>query len=76
MSLALTLHQTGNASELAAPLSVLVDNFALPTDGFLTPAEHGAEEIQDEVVVHPHGSNDQLQNAVSVPLATLALICP
>ncbi|UXY13248.1 virulence factor SrfC family protein [Kosakonia sp. ML.JS2a] len=73
LSLAHTLHQTGNASELAAPLSVLVDNFALPTDGFLTPAEHGAEEIQDEVVVHPW-SNDQLQNAVSVPLATLALI--
>ncbi|MGG7446887.1 virulence factor SrfC family protein [Kosakonia oryzendophytica] len=73
LSLAHTLHQTGNASELAAPLSVLVDNFALPTDGFLTPAEHGSEEIQDEVVVHPW-SNDQLQNAVSVPLATLALI--
>ncbi|AMO49580.1 Coiled-coil structure [Enterobacter sp. FY-07] len=73
LSLAHTLHQTGNASELAAPLSVLVDNFALPTDGFLTPAEHRSEEIQDDVVVHPW-SNDQLQNAVSVPLATLALI--
>ncbi|MGY5957028.1 virulence factor SrfC family protein [Kosakonia sp. BK9b] len=73
LGLAHTLHQTGNASELAAPLSVLVDNFALPTDGFLTPAGPGSEEIQDEVVVHPW-LNDQLQNAVSVPLATLSLI--
>lgn len=73
LALAHTLHQTGNASELAAPLSVLVDSFALPTDGFLTPAEPGSEEIHDEVVVHPW-ANEQRLNAVSIPLATLALI--
>lgn len=73
LSLAHTLHQTGNAQELAAPLSILVDTFALPTDGFLTPSEPGSGEIHDEVVVHPW-SNEQLHNAVSIPLATLALI--
>ncbi|WP_367165580.1 virulence factor SrfC family protein [Kosakonia cowanii] len=72
-ALAHTLHQTGNATEIAAPLSILVDTFALPTDGFLTPAVEQEEAIQDEVVVHPW-ANEQLQNAVSIPLATLALI--
>ena len=69
LSLAHTLHQTGNARELAAPLSLLVDNFALPTDGFLTPDI----DVEGEVVVHPWAEN-QLQNAVSIPLATLALL--
>jgi len=72
LSLAHTLHQTGNASQLAAPLSILVDNFALPTEGFLTPAENSAD-IHGEVVVHPWAGG-LLHNAVSLPLATLALI--
>lgn len=69
LALAHTLHQTGNARELAAPLSLLVDNFALPTDGFLTPEI----EMEGEVVVHPWAEN-QLQNAVSIPLTTLTLL--
>jgi len=69
LALAHILHQTGNARELAAPLSLLVDNFALPTDGFLTPDI----EVEGEVVVHPWAEN-QLQNAVSIPLATLPLL--
>ncbi|MGK9174956.1 virulence effector SrfC [Yokenella regensburgei] len=73
LSLAHTLHQTGNAAELAAPLSLLVDNFALPTEGFLTPAASSFEEVASEVVVHPW-SQAQLQNAVSIPLSTLALL--
>ncbi len=73
LTLAHTLHQTGNAQELAAPLSLLVDTFALPTDGFLTPSESANGEIHDEVVVHPW-SNDRLHNAVSIPLTTLTLI--
>jgi hypothetical protein len=73
LSLAHTLHQTGNAAELAAPLSLLVDNFALPTEGFLTPAASALEEVAGEVVVHPW-SQAQLQNAVSIPLSTLALL--
>ncbi|MGP3591884.1 virulence factor SrfC family protein [Vagococcus sp. WN89Y] len=73
LSLAHTLHQTGNATQLAAPLSVLVDNFALPTEGFLTPAEQESTDIHGEVVVHPWAGG-LLHNAVSLPLATLALI--
>ena len=73
LSLAHTLHQTGNAAELAAPMSLLVDNFALPTEGFLTPAASTFEEVAGEVVVHPW-SQAQLQNAVSIPLSTLALL--
>ncbi len=73
LSLAHTLHQTGNAGELAAPLSLLVDNFALPTEGFLTPPEQDSEAFAGEVVVHPW-SEEQLQNAVSIPVSTLALL--
>lgn len=73
LALAHTLHQTGNASQLAAPMSILVDNFALPTEGFLTPAEQEGAEAHGEVVVHPW-SGGLLHNAVSMPLTTLALI--
>lgn len=73
LSLAHTLHQTGNAAELAAPLSLLVDNFALPAEGFLTPGELAHEAFVGEVVVHPW-SEEQLQNAVSIPVPTLALL--
>ena len=73
LALAHVLHQTGNAAELAAPLSLLVDNFALPTEGFLNPLAAESIEAQAEVVVHPL-SKDELQNAVSIPLATLSLL--
>lgn len=69
LALAHTLHQTGNAREVAAPLSLLVDSFALPTEGFLTPDV----EVEGDVVVHPL-HNDRLQNAISLPIATLALL--
>lgn len=73
LALAHTLHQTGNARELAAPLSLLIDNFALPTEGFLTPGPLDGIDLQGEAVVHPW-ADEKLQNAVSIPLATLALI--
>ncbi len=73
LALAHVLHQTGSAAELAAPLSLLVDNFALPTEGFLNPLAAESIEAQAEVVVHPV-SKDELQNAVSLPLATLSLL--
>lgn len=69
LSLAHTLHQAGNAREIAAPLSLLVDSFALPAEGFLTPEF----ELDDEVVVHPL-HNGKLLNAISLPLAKLALL--
>nr|WP_318381667.1 virulence factor SrfC family protein [uncultured Enterobacter sp.] len=73
LALAHILHQTGNAQALAAPVSLLIDNFALPTEGFLTPAAEHSMESQGAVVVHPW-AGEKLQNAVSIPLATLALI--
>ena len=73
LALAHVLHQTGNAAELAAPLSLLVDNFALPTEGFLSPLTAGSIETQADVVVHPLAEG-RLQNAVSIPLATLSLL--
>lgn len=73
LALAHVLHQTGNARSLAAPLSLLVDNFALPTEGFLNPQPEDGDSAHGEVVVHPW-AEDQQQNAVSIPLATLALL--
>ena len=69
LSLAHTLQQCGNARELAAPLSLLIDSFALPAEGFLTP------EVQPEgeTVVHPLTENG-LQNAVSLPINALSLL--
>lgn len=69
LALAHVLHLTGHARELAAPLSLLVDQFALPADGFLTVDSACA----DEVVVHPWTDN-QLRNAISLPVDTLSLL--
>lgn len=69
LTLAHTLHQTGNRRQVMAPLSLLVDAFTLPTDTFLLPGG----ETEDAVLVHPL-STDNYQNAVSVPIATLALL--
>lgn len=69
LTLAHSLHQCGNVRELAAPLSLLVDNFTLPAEGFLTPDV----EPSGEALVHPL-HNNALQNAVSLPLSTLALL--
>lgn len=69
LALAHTLHQTGNSREVMAPLSLLVDSFTLPMDAFLTPGG----ESDDAVLVHPL-TTDGEQNAVSLPIATLALL--
>ncbi|HEX4502516.1 MAG TPA: virulence factor SrfC family protein [Scandinavium sp.] len=69
LTLAHVLQQCGNARELAAPLSLLVDSFTLPAEGFLTPES----EPEGETVVHPMSDN-QLQNAVSLPVNALALL--
>ncbi|MFP5593884.1 virulence factor SrfC family protein [Kluyvera sp. 142486] len=67
LTLAHTLHQLGNRREVMAPLSLLVDAFTLPMDAFLTPGGNS----DDAVLVHPL-TRDGYQNAVSVPVATLA----
>lgn len=69
LALAHVLHQTGNAREVAAPLSLLVDQFALPADGFLTAENHA----EGEVVVHPW-ADSQLCSAISLPISTLSLL--
>jgi len=69
LTLAHVLQQCGNARELAAPLSLLVDSFTLPAEGFLTPEC----EPEGETVVHPL-IDEQLHNAVSLPLNALALL--
>lgn len=70
LALAHTLHQAGNRREVMAPLSLLVDAFTLPMDAFLTPGG----DSDDAVLVHPLTAEGQ-QNAVSIPVATLALLC-
>lgn len=69
LELAHVLQQCGNVRELAAPLSLLVDSFTLPAEGFLTPEN----EPDGETVVHPLLA-DRLQNAISLPLSALALL--
>ncbi|PNC09411.1 virulence effector SrfC [Enterobacter cloacae] len=71
LKLAHVLHQTGHTSALAAPLSLLVDSFGLPCEGFLT---HGAfvPEAQ-ETLLHPI-NNGELLNAISLPVDVLACL--
>lgn len=73
LDLAHTLQQTGHAKEVAAPLSLLVDNFGLPAESFLTQGAQSNGETHSDVVVHPVVEG-QLQNATSLPLDALALL--
>ena len=72
LALAHILHQTSHAPELAAPVSLLVDNFGLPTDGFLTHGELSSPDVQ-QAVLHPV-LNGELLNAISIPLDVLTLL--
>lgn len=72
LDLAHVLHQTSHARELAAPLSLLVDNFGLPGEGFLTHGALTSPEAQ-ETLLHPL-SNDEMLNAISVPVDILAFL--
>lgn len=73
LALAHTLQQTGHAQEIAAPLSLLVDHFGLPAENFLTQVALTGSDAQSDVVVHPI-DNNQLLNAVSLSLDSLALL--
>jgi len=72
LKLAHVLHQTSHARELAAPLSLLVDNFGLPGEGFLT---HGAFTVPEaqETLLHPL-NNGEMLNAISIPVDVLAFL--
>lgn len=72
LKLAHVLHQTSHAPELAAPLSLLVDNFGLPGEGFLTHGALTAPEAQ-ETLLHPLSDGEML-NAISIPVDTLAFL--
>ncbi len=74
VTLAEGLLLVGHAREVAAPLSLLVDNFSLPVEGFLLPAGSGEEALPDEVLVRAL-EQQQLQGMVSLPLTTLTLLC-
>ncbi|MRS15814.1 virulence effector SrfC [Enterobacteriaceae bacterium RIT691] len=69
LNLAQVLQQCGTTREVAAPLSLLIDSFTLPAEGFLTPEC----EPEGETVVHPV-VNGELENAVSLPLSALGLL--
>lgn len=69
LTLARTLEMLGNAPEVAAPLSLLVDTFSLPVDGFLLPGAASGDETQ----VRPLDARGH-QPALSVPVAALALL--
>lgn len=73
LKLAHVLHQTSHASELAAPLSLLVDSFGLPGEGFLT--HDGTLDPQDaqETLLHPLNGSEML-NAISLPVDVLAFL--
>lgn len=73
LELAQVLQQTGHASEVAAPLSLLVDQFGLPSENFVTQECLASQEAQSDVVVHPV-VDDTLLNAVSLSQASLALL--
>lgn len=72
LKLAHVLHQTSHARELAAPLSLLVDNFGLPGEGFLTHGDFTLPDAQ-ETLLHPISNGDML-NAVSLPVDVLAFL--
>lgn len=72
LKLAHVLHQTSHAQELAAPLSLLVDNFGLPGEGFLTQGEFESDRAQ-AFLLHPLNNGDML-NAVSIPVDVLAFL--
>lgn len=73
LALAHVLQQTGNAGEVAAPLSLLVDQFGLPSERFITQEAHASPEAQNDVVVHPVVEGALLA-AVSLPQDPLALL--
>lgn len=71
--LAQLLQQTGNAPEVAAPLSLVVDRFGLPAESFITQDALAAVDAKSDVVVHPI-IDQLLLSAVSLPLDSLALL--
>src|SRR5690606_30647083 len=72
-ALAETLQLLGHHAHLAAPLSLLVDNFSLPEEGFLLCEHQEGTTARDVLVCAIDG--DTLQPALSVSVSQLALLC-
>ena len=51
LRLALLLEQLGHPEQVLAPASLVVDNFMLPVEGFLTPANPHHRQQADDVLV-------------------------
>ncbi|MBR7326075.1 virulence effector SrfC, partial [Klebsiella pneumoniae] len=73
LNLAHVLHQTSHASEIAAPLSLLVDSFGLPGEGFLTHDGSVALQNTQETLLHPL-NNGYMLSAISLPVDVLAFL--
>ncbi|WP_313480666.1 virulence factor SrfC family protein [Atlantibacter hermannii] len=72
-ALAETLQLLGHHAHIAAPLSLLVDNFSLPEEGFLLCEHQEGTTARDVLVCAIDG--DTLQPALSVSVSQLALLC-
>lgn len=73
LTLARVLHQTGNASELAAPLSLLINNFGLPVKSFLAGPDLQNMEPRGDAAV-PCRQASCGQQTFTIPPDALALL--
>lgn len=73
LTLAETLQLLGHHAHIAAPLSLLVDNFSLPEEGFLLCEHKDLPVARDVLVCAIDG--DTLHPALSVSVSQLALLC-
>lgn len=73
LELADALQRLGHAEEVHAPQSLLIDNFSLPVDGFLTEGELREDDSAD-VLVRPV-ENGEPGPAVNLALSVLNRLC-
>ena len=74
LRLALLLEQLGHPEHVLAPASLVVDNFMLPVEGFLTPANPHHRQQADDVLVCSRVKGVALP-PLSVSQQDLAQIC-
>lgn len=72
--LAETLNHLGNAQQLLAPASLLVDTFLLPVEGFLIPGTPDEPEMDADVMVCPL-FNHEIGTQVSLAQRDLQQLC-
>lgn len=73
LELAEALQRLGHAGEVFAPQSLLIDNFSLPVDGFLTESELREDDNAD-VLVRPV-EQGEAGPAVNLALSVLNRLC-